>query len=159
MADADIAIVAVDSISAFYWPDRFTAEQLRPGHANYIPPLQNVLAALQKFRQSHQAVTILSNWGLNPADNSSRTTAVSPVLFYKQHLPSFPTLADRARPPSTLSLTHQITLSASPSPPFHGTLFIPQNLERCEITGCIRTSNSTNSFVVDIPPEMYKSST
>ncbi|KAJ7786434.1 hypothetical protein B0H16DRAFT_1708600 [Mycena metata] len=97
MPDADIALVAVDSLSAFYWPDRFTAEQLRPlGLSNNSStPLQHVFSALQRFRISHNPITVLTNWALNPTDSSSPANGPGPI-FYKQHLPLFPALPDSA---------------------------------------------------------------
>ncbi|KAJ7235904.1 P-loop containing nucleoside triphosphate hydrolase protein, partial [Mycena haematopus] len=88
MPDADIGLVAVDSLSAFYWPDRFTAEQLRPLTNSSATSLQHVLTSLQKFRLSHNPVTVLTNWALTVADNSD--SHGPPPVFYKQHLPSFP---------------------------------------------------------------------
>ncbi|KAF7347742.1 Dna repair protein xrcc2-like protein [Mycena venus] len=117
MPDVGIALVAVDSLSAFYWPDRFTAEQLRPlALPNSSTPLQHVLTALQKFRLSHNPITVLTNWALTVADNSSGPPTAPPIL-YKQHLPSFPSFPDSTAANSTsLPLTHHITLISGTYP-------------------------------------------
>ncbi|KAJ7103415.1 hypothetical protein B0H15DRAFT_942869 [Mycena belliarum] len=82
MPDADIALVAVDSLSAFYWPDRFMAEQLRPlGLPNSHAPLQNVLSALQSFRLSHKPITVVTNWGLTLAQNSDGPSQTMPTII------------------------------------------------------------------------------
>ncbi|KAJ7361625.1 hypothetical protein DFH08DRAFT_844708 [Mycena albidolilacea] len=154
MPDADIALVAVDSLSAFYWPDRFTAEQLRPP-ARTATPLQHVLTALQKFRLSHNPVTILTNWALTLADNSSGPPTAPPV-FYKQHLPSFPSFPGSVPTnPFSLPLTHHITLYLAAIPPFHGnpsTFPGISDAEAGRVTGYLRRPGSAQvgSFTVDI---------
>ncbi|KAJ6575230.1 P-loop containing nucleoside triphosphate hydrolase protein, partial [Mycena capillaripes] len=153
MPDADIALVAVDSMSAFYWPDRFTAEQLRPlALPNSSTPLQNALTALQSFRVSHNPVTILTNWALTLADNS-KGPAAAPPIFYKQHLPSFPSFPAPAAVIShnVLPLTHHITLYLRPLPPFHSDASFLSRPE-AGITGYIRRpgNSQVGKFVVDI---------
>lgn len=131
----EIGLVAVDSVSAFYWPDRFIAEQTRnilqfaQGGLDPVSvhPLQHVLTALGRLRLSHAPSIILTNWGLNPASRSDE-----PVTFYKQHLHPFPIcseifdantpsssmLGDLSPTPAPLSLTHHITLFPVLIPPF-----------------------------------------
>lgn len=138
--DTEIAMLAVDSIGAFYWPDRFTVEQLRDEDipakdVPHLSPLHSVLQALQQFRLSHAPVTVLTNWGLNPLLMSSG--AASP--FFKQHLHPFPAplmrshdiapppglpaeLAALAAEPAALGahyppVTHHVTLSPSGAAP------------------------------------------
>lgn len=159
MPDADIALVAVDSMSAFYWPDRFTAEQLRPlAPPNTSFPLRDTLTALQVFRLSHNPVTVLTNWGLTLADNTSGPSSAPPV-FYKQHLPSFPTFPDsHNNVPSDLRsnilpLTHHISLYMVPVPPFHDGSSFPNKADpRPGIAGYIRRPGSSQigRFLVDI---------
>ncbi|KAJ6610107.1 hypothetical protein B0H10DRAFT_1638209, partial [Mycena sp. CBHHK59/15] len=88
MPNAEMGLVVVDSMSAFYWPDRFIAEHWHQPHTSYTAPLQHTLTGLQNFRVSHSPVTILTNWGLLLADTNHQPTT-SP-LFYKQHLQPFP---------------------------------------------------------------------
>ncbi|KAJ7631099.1 hypothetical protein FB45DRAFT_917493 [Roridomyces roridus] len=153
IADAGIGIVAVDSLSAWYWQDRFTAEQLALPSASTA--LQHVLAALQSFRVSHHPVTILTNHGLTTIENYNKPTPV----FYKQHLPSLP-----AAPPEgshivpsniILPLTHHVTLNPTPTPfpPLYCTPSLP-NLGGGggrEVVGYIRRPGcALGRFLVDI---------
>ena len=91
-------MLVIDSISAFYWPDRYTGEQMRAsavqtdpsvsgataatasvGTANAVNPMHHVLTALERVRRALGVVTVMTNWGLNPVP-----AAQSP--FYRQHL-------------------------------------------------------------------------
>ena len=85
LPDCEIALLAVDSISAFYWPDRFTAEQMREDIApeskptppsGFVHPLHHVLIALEKFRTSHGAVVLLTNWASHRSP-MTRSSSVS----------------------------------------------------------------------------------
>ncbi|KAG1885789.1 hypothetical protein F4604DRAFT_1890482 [Suillus subluteus] len=151
-------------LSAFYWTDRFIAEQMRnmpqrEPHPSSANPLQHVLTALGRLRLSHAPFIILTNWGLNLASRSS-----GPVTFYKQHLHSFPVYSenhDANAPPSSMTgdlppvpmplpLTHHITLSPVSIPPFAPEISlrdaVQQEVEyrrsmvqKGEITGLVRT--------------------
>jgi DNA-repair protein XRCC2 len=139
LPDDEIGFMVVDSISSFYWPDRFTLEQITPvgdtqrGMSSAANPLYHVLISLQKIRLSHGPVIALTNWGLNPltkpTQNSGHTT------FYKQHLFSFPILSQyqpnissftetnpavKSTPNLTMlpPLTHHVTLSLVAIAPF-----------------------------------------
>jgi DNA-repair protein XRCC2 len=138
LPDDEIGFLAIDSISSFYWPDRFTLEQIsssgNTARAKYraASPLHHVLVALQKFRLSHGPVIAVTNWGLNPVTKPTRDSA--PTTFYKQHLYPFPAMPKpyqintshitEANPAANLSdtslppLTHQITLPFVPITPF-----------------------------------------
>lgn len=72
----EIGLVAIDSISSFYWQDRFLGEQPRNGRLSGI---EKALNALEQIRQSHGPVIAYTNWGLPSARH------VSP--FYPQHVP------------------------------------------------------------------------
>uniref|UniRef100_A0A0W0G2N5 RecA family profile 1 domain-containing protein n=1 Tax=Moniliophthora roreri TaxID=221103 RepID=A0A0W0G2N5_MONRR len=132
LPDAQIGMIAIDSISAFYWPDRFHVEQMRltrkPEQAAHH--LRHVLTALQRFRLSHKPLMVLSNWGLTL---TSHTDSPSNAAFYKQHLHPFPSpFAENgdpvgatavADPPhdNSLTVTHHITLTSTPAlEPRHG---------------------------------------
>jgi len=166
----EIGLVAVDSVSAFYWPDRFIAEQLHripqsvqggPG-PTLVNPLQHVLTALGRLRLSHAPSIILTNWGLNFASQSS-----GPATFYKQHLHPLPLysenydantlpssmLGDLPPVPMPLPLTHNITLFPVSIPPFAPELSlyeaVQQEVEyrrhmvqKREIIGLVRTTGS-----------------
>ncbi|KZT05907.1 uncharacterized protein LAESUDRAFT_205252 [Laetiporus sulphureus 93-53] len=92
----EIGLVTVDSLSAFYWADRFTVEHScsageRSGGTGRVNPLRHVLSALQELRASRGPVIVLTNWGLNPLKKSvvsGEEEETSP--FFKQHLQSFP---------------------------------------------------------------------
>ncbi|THH20856.1 hypothetical protein EW146_g587 [Bondarzewia mesenterica] len=155
LSTSEIGLVAIDSMSAFYWPDRFNIEQLRSmpqsslvtaqtvtGAAASVPslitsdPLNCVLAALHKFRMSHGPVTVLTNWGLNPSPNST----VKFQLF-RQHLHSFPTVlphdtdtvsasASHEFSNVCLPLTHHITLNFPPMVPYPADMVLPNTPQR-----------------------------
>ena len=138
LPDDEIGFLAIDSISSFYWPDRFTLEQINSvgstGTSNAASPLHHILISLQKIRLSHGPIITLTNWGLNPLtkpnQNSGHTT------FYRQHLFPFPILSQQHQPntlstaeanpaansildPTTLPpLTHHITLPFVSITPF-----------------------------------------
>lgn len=114
-----VGLLAVDSMSAFYWPDRFTVEQLQsPSTDNSVRrsdprtegPLRDVLTALQSFAGVHNSLIILTNWGLYPIDNAALQPGTA--TRYSQHLRPFLPLSDvnllKDTPP--LQLTHRISL-------------------------------------------------
>ncbi|RDX50390.1 hypothetical protein OH76DRAFT_1482179 [Lentinus brumalis] len=94
LQDKEIGLLAIDSLSAFYWRDRYTLEQLRDAadaSTQSVPPnpLYHALKALQRFRTSHRPVILFANWGLNALAKPSATgEPASP--FYRQHLYPFP---------------------------------------------------------------------
>ncbi|KAI0652202.1 P-loop containing nucleoside triphosphate hydrolase protein [Trametes meyenii] len=95
LQNKEIGLLAIDSMSAFYWRDRYTLEQLRDAvdnssRGNLPPnPLLHVLKALAKFRSLYRPVILMTNWGLNPLEKPS--TSGEPVSpFYRQHLHPFP---------------------------------------------------------------------
>jgi DNA-repair protein XRCC2 len=143
----EIGLIAIDSISSFYWLDRFTVEQMRsvpphPGQSttSFIPPLRNILTTLEKLSQSHGAVAVLTNWGLNPLSKVTDDMDLGPTTLYKQHLQPFPCLvpptlssvtvgshvppifnatnATTSLQSTPLSLAHHITLPPIPTRPF-----------------------------------------
>jgi DNA-repair protein XRCC2 len=126
-----IGLIAIDSMSALYWPDRFTAEQLQPASnlierskdaIGFSPSLHHILIALKLFHSTHGNMIVMTNWGLQ------RMSGTAPTI-YKQHLnpflnpfvaarPSVPRLVGALPRPShdDLPLTYHITLSSTPSP-------------------------------------------
>lgn len=167
LPDEEIGLLAVDSMSAYYWPDRFTVEQTRTKHTPAEPrkdaPLQLILTALESFRRSHGPVTVMTNWGLHPA-----STGVPSI--YRQHLYPFPAPFSDSHPSirpdasvpkqfeNLLSLTSQITLSTAP-PQSHPELsLIPGSSsevfcrETAEFIGLIRVPKtaSTGKMVLRI---------
>ncbi|KAI0257603.1 hypothetical protein BJV78DRAFT_1278098 [Lactifluus subvellereus] len=118
---SEIALLAIDSVSAFYWLDRFAMEQHNtapsatvaaqlPTHT--VHPHQTVFTALWTFRRSHCPVVVIVNREIGPTGSG-----VHPAFqLYKQRLPSFPDRSD-----GTHLLTHQITLNLAHVVPSHGT--------------------------------------
>ena len=95
LQDSEIGLLAIDSMSSFYWRDRYALEQLREAdNASSDVSLQpnhlhHVVDALQHFRQTHLPVILLSNWGLNAVSKPGLSgEALSP--YYRQHLHPFP---------------------------------------------------------------------
>lgn len=170
---SEITLVAIDSMSAYYWPDRFTAEQMRSytssgpvdaGSTHPSPsalnPLHHILTSLEALRVSHAPVVILTNWGLNPLKTPPLSS--EPQLF-KQHLHPFPTVSSQLTIPEGYPpLSHHITLQASrvaqsqPSPP---SLVIAesentQSKTVVEISGMVRSRGADKTgrfcFTVDV---------
>jgi DNA-repair protein XRCC2 len=162
MPDTEIGLLAIDSISAFYWPDRFAVEQLRsapstaePGKQaqNIANALQHVLTALQKFRCTYSPVIALTNWGLTPLAKPS--SASTPVTFYRQHLHPFPSPFAppepwTSMPTNPLPLTHHITIPFIAIHPLNQDVSLEQlkaqeqhQNELGEVVGIIRTTGST----------------
>ncbi|KAI0931927.1 hypothetical protein AcW1_000800 [Taiwanofungus camphoratus] len=115
LQSVEIGILAIDSLSAFYWKDRFALEQIRSTESSSGPsvlamgsssgPLHHVLTALQKFRVSHGPVMVMTNWGLNPLRKPLPTgEPASP--FYKQHLYPFPSPFEGLRSSTARSASH-----------------------------------------------------
>ncbi|KII93541.1 hypothetical protein PLICRDRAFT_49578 [Plicaturopsis crispa FD-325 SS-3] len=178
LPEAEVGLLAIDSMSAFYWPDRFTVEQLRslaePGRSLAVTsPLQHVLDALQKYRILYSPVTVLTNWGLNPLTGAASSSNIP--LNYKQHLHPFPVLSPpstdgapeqataRGRPVVALPLTHHITLPFSAIPPFTPDISLAEAeeqeskyrkeiIEKGEVVGYARSSGSlrVGRFVFNI---------
>jgi DNA-repair protein XRCC2 len=77
LPEEDLGVLAVDSISAFYWPDRHVHEQLRSSDSNCPPsrstnPLSHAFASITSFIQSHGPLVLLSSWDLNPLSVSQK---------------------------------------------------------------------------------------
>jgi DNA-repair protein XRCC2 len=103
---AEIALLAIDSISAFHWLDRFSLERHRSAPISNLS--QITLTALRNFHRSHRPITVFVSWGLGV-----RTA----FQLCKLHLPSSQTVMNRSWPfpevinDTHIALTHQITLS------------------------------------------------
>ncbi|OCB85682.1 hypothetical protein A7U60_g7333 [Sanghuangporus baumii] len=121
MTDEEIGLLSIDSISSFYWIDRYYLEQQRQGSSDRkdsANPLGRVLMALQEIRLSHGPVIVLTNWGLTPVSKASGADneAATPSPFYRQHLHPFPApfeIPSRILPNAHLMppITHHITLT------------------------------------------------
>ncbi len=118
LPNTEMGIIAVDSMSAFYWTDRFAVEQVRAQPRSSLPhvsvfPLYNIASALEKIRMSFYPLILLTNWGLDVAHSSAQFPSFP---MYKQHLHPFPTpfdesnsSADKPTITSPLTLTVHIT--------------------------------------------------
>ena len=115
---SEIALLAVDSASSFYWLDRLAAERhtsphlMNPATTTSNNPLQTILTALRSFHRSHYPVILILNWVPSPISAAGNLPAVQ---LYKQHLPSSSTLVNRTSlfpdHSRAMQLTHQITLN------------------------------------------------
>lgn len=111
MPDDEIGLLAIDSTSAFYWPELLYEEQLR----NFAPKkpgsktetLDHVLNAINSIIRSHAPLVLLTNWGLRVVSQDQSTPTV-----YKQHLRPFPVLrgSDVTSADRPLELAHHISL-------------------------------------------------
>ena len=124
MPNEEVGLVGIDSVSAFYWVDRYEAEQQRlitSGSYESVNCLSHILFALQEFRLSHGPVIALTNWSLAlnssnvPKDRKENVEHSEPRPLYRQHLSPFP--APFENPPRQLPnahlmppITHHITL-------------------------------------------------
>ncbi|KIJ21644.1 hypothetical protein PAXINDRAFT_104959 [Paxillus involutus ATCC 200175] len=134
MPNDEIGVLAIDSMSTFYWGERFSAERMRnvaPEKARsmsglaFIPPLYHILNAIQSVRLSHGPLIVLTSWALGQDNAASRFG-----MPYKQHLHPFPTLdvvdlgakvaknTDHISLASPFHLMHNISLSSPPPAPF-----------------------------------------
>lgn len=139
MPEEEIGMLMVDSLSAFFWSDRWAAEQAEqasqlaadlppapdistsavadkpPPLRSDANPLRHVLTAILQLRRSLGMVTFLTNWGLTTLESQ----VPSSITYFRQHLrapyPS-PFDADPAR--SKFPLVHHITIPSQGPPPF-----------------------------------------
>lgn len=80
MPEDEIGLVAVDSLSSFYWQDRFLSEQPRDGKPSGV---ERALHSLEQIRQLHGSVIAYTNWGLPSARHNPQNS----TPFYPQHIP------------------------------------------------------------------------
>jgi len=95
--DIALGMVAIHSVDAFYWPDRFKTEQLRLANLPHSS-LQNISSILEAIRLSLGSVVVLTDWGLI----QQRQTGVSQYAYNPQ-------VQDNIHP--NFPHIHQITLS------------------------------------------------
>ncbi|KAJ3547578.1 hypothetical protein NMY22_g1593 [Coprinellus aureogranulatus] len=82
--DLEFGLLVVDSLSTFYWPDRFAAESGGPSMhtlSKISNRFRSVVTALQAIRSAFCPVIVLTNWGL-----ASTRNAAGPSISYRQHL-------------------------------------------------------------------------
>jgi DNA-repair protein XRCC2 len=105
MSRDEIGLVAIDSLSSFYWQDRFLGEQPRDGRPSGI---EKALISLEQIRQSHGSVIAYTNWGLPSARNVPKNN----TPFYPQHVPQLHSPFGEGLQVShpILPVTHHMTL-------------------------------------------------
>ncbi|KAJ4489390.1 hypothetical protein C8J55DRAFT_505005 [Lentinula edodes] len=158
LPDSEIGILAIDSMSAFCWADRFTAEQLRATPTSRVNeshnPLKHVIVALQRFHHTHKPLIVFTNWDLTPEVIEDERGSFS----YRQHLNPPPALFPAVEVSATsgdsfanaLPLTFHITLSMAKVPQFPVDLsFTDTSSQRSfasrQITGIIRSARSSQA--------------
>jgi DNA-repair protein XRCC2 len=101
----EFGLVAIDSLSSFYWQDRFLGEQPRDGRPSGI---EKALIFLEQIRQSHGPVVAYTNWGLPSARNVRQDNPP----FYPQHVPQLhsPFGEEPQVSHPILPVTHHMTL-------------------------------------------------
>jgi len=60
-SDPPLGIVAIHAVDAYYWPDRFRAEQLRSSAPS---PLRRLATKVDDLRRALGPLVIISSWGL-----------------------------------------------------------------------------------------------
>ena len=148
----EIGLLVIDSLSTFYWEDRFTVEQLRGGQSSFgmdaRTPFRFVIAALEKLKAAYNPTILLTNWGLNPLHKDIPVSQDFP--YFRQHLypkpPGFGELVPAegtARAPAT-SESRQ---TAPPSAALEGqqTRPAPRALATLPLTHHITLSRCTSS--------------
>ncbi|KZT75171.1 hypothetical protein DAEQUDRAFT_720391 [Daedalea quercina L-15889] len=131
LQSCEIGLIALDSLSACYWNDRFLVEQWRAASESAasmgvnstepVNPLRHVTIALQRFRVLRGPLTVLTNWGLNLLKESAHVG--EPYPLYKQHLHPFPSPfndvdvdASHFRPSHFRAESTQLQASSRPAP-------------------------------------------
>lgn len=86
LAGSQIGLVAIDSINAYHWPDRFTAEHIRTSS------LPSILTALSSLRATHAPAIIMSSRGLQSSGASALVDCFNPthrITLSALHSPQF----------------------------------------------------------------------
>jgi DNA-repair protein XRCC2 len=168
MHSEDVGMLMIDSLSSFYWSDRWTAEQfekasqtpadLPPVEDASVPaapqpqqlrsetnPIRHVLTVVLQLRRSLGMVTFFTNWGLTTLESQ----LPSSVMYFRQHLRApYPSPFDSEPARSKFPLIHHITLPSQVLPPFNpgtsledvtGDLGREQLLSRPKLRALVRT--------------------
>lgn len=123
-----LGFVGIDSVGAFYWPDRYTAQEMHSADQHYVHPLHHVFDALQSLHLHYGPVIVLTNWGLIPD-----TSMKSHVTIFRQHLNI---------PSDSIEITRHITLApATESQTVHGQ-------HSCQVTAVVRHPESFDKEAV-----------
>ncbi|GJE85767.1 RecA-like domain-containing protein [Phanerochaete sordida] len=88
----EMGLVVVDSLSTFYWEDRYTVEQLRSGQkssgVDIRTPFRHVISALEDLMSTHRPLMLVTNWGLSPLNKDAAHSEDAP--YFRQHLYPMP---------------------------------------------------------------------
>ncbi|KAG9123525.1 hypothetical protein FRC07_014830 [Ceratobasidium sp. 392] len=136
MSDETIGMLMIDSISSFYWSDRWASEQLEKSSQapddlppdvsktvalqpqplrSDVNPLQHVLTVVLQLRRSLGMVTFFTNWGLTTLESQ----LPSSITYFRQHLRApYPSPFDSESSRSKFPLMHHITIPQQGLPPF-----------------------------------------
>jgi len=87
LPEAELGVLAVDSITAFYWSDRFFCEQARLANRSSPPvrpknSLNQVSVALETLIRSHGPLILLSIWDLNLPSTAHTQRHLGPPTNY-----------------------------------------------------------------------------
>ncbi|KAF4572813.1 DNA repair protein XRCC2 [Pleurotus pulmonarius] len=109
----DIGVLAVDSINAFYWMDRFIVEHpSSSGKASTaINPFQHVVSSLRTFHAAYRPLILVTSWLIDPNQSSSNGSSDR----QQPSLPADPRRQLRYTMPSG-TITHRVTMSIIPAP-------------------------------------------
>ncbi|KAG9081532.1 hypothetical protein FRC06_005516 [Ceratobasidium sp. 370] len=159
MPNETIGMLMIDSISSFYWSDRWAAEQLEKASQTPIDlppapdaqplrsdanPLRHVLNVVLQLRRSLGMVTFFTNWGLTPLESR----LPSSITYFRQHLRApYPSPFDEEAPRSTFPLMHHITIPQQSLPPFDAAISLEaindqarkEPLEKLGLRASVRT--------------------
>jgi len=118
MPDCAVGLIVIDSISSFYWQDRFSAGDASRDNGlsenrGLSHPLLNVLSALRDLHLAYRPLVVLTDWTLYP-----ETSHTGHISAYKQHLRFLPTFGDEgssvtladATTSVPIQLTHRVSL-------------------------------------------------
>jgi len=106
LPEAELGVLAIDSITAFYWSDRFFCEQARLANRSSAPvrsknPLNQVFVALEALTRSYGPLILLSIWDLNLPSKAHA----------QRHLDLPANYTDTSK--DILPASHRITIAAS----------------------------------------------
>ncbi|KAF7436929.1 hypothetical protein PC9H_003763 [Pleurotus ostreatus] len=112
----DIGVLAVDSINAFYWMDRFIVEHpSSSGKASKatVNPFQHVISSLRALHAAYRPLILLTSWLIGPNQSSSNCTSD------RQHPSIYADPRHQLRsttPMPSGTITHRVTMSVIPAP-------------------------------------------
>ena len=124
-----LGFIGIDSVGAFYWPDRYTAQEMHSACQHYVHPLHHVFNALRSLHLHYGPVIVLTNWGLIPDPISTN----SHVTIFRQHLNI---------PSDSIEITRHITLALACESPTQG------RHSKCRVTAVVRHPKSSDKGAV-----------